>query len=233
MVALVERFRAFSRVDAHVEPMRLPPVPATLMQHVVWAGVGEKIQVDGRYAGGSAFLTWLADLKRHGLEPVVESLAPQELAQARESTSDGQSGDAYLEFLEMSRRRHVEAAELGASDLHVLQREDHAEFQLRIDGELWTVPEWELNAAQGEAFVRATCVGLATVKEPTFNPLEFQEAQISGNKLPETDIESVRITRGPAYPIEAGGGVMVNRLQPRRHTATLTAKWRHGPATIP
>ncbi|POH85276.1 type II secretion system protein E [Ralstonia pickettii] len=221
MVALVERFRAFSRVDAHVEPMRLPPVPATLMQHVVWAGVGEKIQVDGRYAGGSAFLTWLADLKRHGLEPVVESLAPQELAQARESTSDGQSGDAYLEFLEMSRRRHVEAAELGASDLHVLQREDHAEFQLRIDGELWTVPEWELNAAQGEAFVRATCVGLATVKEPTFNPLEFQEAQISGNKLPETDIESVRITRGPAYPIEAGGGVMVNRLQPRRHTATL------------
>ncbi|MDP1244264.1 hypothetical protein, partial [Klebsiella pneumoniae] len=83
---------------------------------------GEKIQVDGRYAGGSAFLTWVADLKRHGIHPVVESVAPQELAQARESTTEGQAGDKYLEFLEMSRKRHVEAAELGASDLHVLQR---------------------------------------------------------------------------------------------------------------
>lgn len=216
-MALVERLRAFSRFDAAIEPARLPPLPETLLQHVVWPGEGEKIQVDGRYAGGSAFLTWIADLRRHGLDPVVESVAPQELVQARESTSDGQAGDAYLEFLEMSRKRHVEASELGASDLHVLQRDDHAEFQLRIDGELWSVPEWELDPTQGEAFVRATCVGLATVKEPTFNPLEFQDAQISGSKLPETDIESVRITRGPAYPTEAGGGVMVNRLQPRRH----------------
>ncbi|MGC8213234.1 ATPase, T2SS/T4P/T4SS family [Ralstonia pseudosolanacearum] len=222
-MGLVERLKAFSRFefarfDAPVDSGRMPPLPSTLRAHVVWDGEGEKIQVDGRYAGGSAFLTWVADLKRHGMHPVVESVAPQELAQARESTAEGQAGDKYLEFLEMSRKRHVEAAELGASDLHVLQRDDHAEFQLRIDGELWSVPEWELDADQGEAFVRATCVGLATVKEPTFNPLEFQDAQVSGNKLPETDIESVRITRGPAYPIEAGGGVMVNRLQPRRHT---------------
>ncbi|MBB6592749.1 Flp pilus assembly complex ATPase component TadA [Ralstonia solanacearum] len=216
-MALVERLKAFSRFDAALEPARLPPLPETLQQHVVWEGEGKKIQVDGRYAGGSAFLTWIADLRRHGLDPVVESVAPQELVQALESTTDGQAGDAYLEFLEMSRKRHVEASELGASDLHVLQREDHAEFQLRIDGELWTVPEWELDPTQGKAFVRATCVSLATVKEATFNPMAFQEAQISGSKLPETDTESVRITRGPAYPTEAGGGVMVSRLQPRRH----------------
>ncbi len=114
MVALVERFRAFSRVDAHVEPMRLPPVPATLMQHVVWAGVGEKIQVDGRYAGGSAFLTWLADLKRHGLEPVVESLAPQELAQARESTSEDLDGLILL--LASDQSDFINGAVINADD---------------------------------------------------------------------------------------------------------------------
>ncbi|WP_373380345.1 ATPase, T2SS/T4P/T4SS family [Cupriavidus nantongensis] len=59
--------------------------------------------------------------------------------------------------------------------------------------------------------------GLATVKAATYNPLDVQDAQIAGDALPGTGLSSVRIVRGPAYPVESGGGFLVARLQYREH----------------
>lgn len=198
---------------------KLPAVPVTMHPHVVFQPEAGTVHVDGRYAGAAAFLTWLEDIRAAGFEAAVEPVTPQELAHLKErvGSQEGNEKKAYLDNLELSRRRHMDAAALGAEDLHVLQRERHTEFQLRIDGELWTVPDWELTPEQGATFVRATCSGLATVKIENFSVNEYQDAQIAGSALPGMGITSVRIARGPCYPMEADGAFMINRLQYHRH----------------
>lgn len=214
------------------ELQAMPSVPAMLLDHVLFGQEPGVVYVDGRYAGAAAFLTWADDVRAAGFAIDVRVSAPQELAELRGATSDAKrADDAHLDMLALSKRRHADAAALGASDMHVLIRDNHTEVQLRIDGELWAVPEWEMTTAQGEAFVRATCSGLATVKPANFNPLEFQDAQIAGSKLDQAGVSSVRVTRGPAYPNEAGGAFMVSRVQYRRLSiATADRRGRLAPS---
>jgi type II secretory ATPase GspE/PulE/Tfp pilus assembly ATPase PilB-like protein len=73
---------------------------------------------------------------------------------------------------------------------------------------------YEMRPEEGDALARAFYNGLATVREDgTFNPLDFQNAQIAGDALPGLNLSSVRIVRGPSYPSQAGGGFMIARLQ--------------------
>ncbi|MCC5307809.1 hypothetical protein LMO65_14365, partial [Staphylococcus aureus] len=67
---------------------------------------------------------------------------------------------------------------------------------------------------EGEAYIRSMYTGLSSVKEAIYTPFEFQDAQINGSDLPGSGLASVRIIRGPAYPVETGGGFLVARLQP-------------------
>lgn len=173
------------------------------------------VHVDARQFGSSPFQTWLEDLHRIGITPKVMRVSPQELADARQASAG--DDDVDLATLTLARRLLTDAAFMDASDVHIHLREHHTEIQIRVLGDLRSVTNasYSMGRAEGEALIRATLAGLATVRA-TYHPLEFQDAQIAGDQLPDTGLTSVRLVRGPSFPKEAGGGFMVARLQYRR-----------------
>lgn len=175
------------------------------------------IYVDARHFGTPRFLTWEAKVRRSGAAPQVRKVSAQELAVLRQQRGSGQQQDADLQTLSLARRLVADCAALIASDIHVLVREHHTEIQVRVQGDLRTVGALSMRREEGERLVRAMYTGLATVKAATYNPLDVQDAQIAGDALPGTGLSSVRIVRGPAYPVESGGGFLVARLQYREH----------------
>lgn len=171
------------------------------------------VHVDVRHAATAAFLTWITDLQRCGARPEVHRLSADELealriAQRVQAAED----EAGLATLMEARRMFTEAVALGASDFVLLVRETHAEVQLRIKGDYRVVNEYTRRPEEGEALARAIYTGLATVKDATYNPREFQDAQIHGNAFPRSGIESIRIIRGPNYPTE-NCSFLIARLQ--------------------
>lgn len=178
---------------------------------------GCDIYVDARHFGTPRLLTWEAKLRRAGAAPQLRKVSAQELAVLRQQRGSGQQQDTDLQTLTLARRLFADCAVLVASDIHILVREDHTEIQVRIKGDLRTVSALSMRREEGERLNRAICTGLATVKAATYNPLEVQDAQIAGDALPGTGLSSVRIVRGPAYPVESGGSFLVARLQYREH----------------
>ena len=178
---------------------------------------GCEIYVDARHFGTPRFLTWEAKLRRSGAAPQVRKVSAQELSVLRQQRGTGLLQDADLHTLSLARRLIADCAVLVASDIHILVREHHTEIQVRVKGDLRTVAALSMRREEGERLIRAMYTGLATVKAATYNPLDVQDAQIAGDALPGTGLSSVRIVRGPAYPVESGGGFLVARLQYREH----------------
>jgi len=175
------------------------------------------IYVDARHFGTPRLLTWESRLRRGGAAPQMRKVSAQELAVLRQQRGSGQQLDTDLQTLTLARRLISDCAALIASDIHILVRDDHTEIQVRIKGDLRTVSALSMRREEGERLIRAIYTGLATVKAATYNPLDVQDAQIAGDALPGTGLSSVRIVRGPAYPVEGGGGFLVARLQYREH----------------
>ncbi|WP_316157487.1 GspE/PulE family protein [Cupriavidus sp. BIC8F] len=178
---------------------------------------GCEIYVDARHFGTPRFLTWEAKLRRSGAAPQVRKVSAQELSVLRQQRGTGLLQDADLHTLSLARQLIADCAVLVASDIHILVREHHTEIQVRVKGDLRTVAALSMRREEGERLIRAMYTGLATVKAATYNPLDVQDAQIAGDVLPSTGLSSVRIVRGPAYPVESGGGFLVARLQYREH----------------
>ncbi|BAP89105.1 putative type IV secretion apparatus, ATPase component [Burkholderiales bacterium GJ-E10] len=190
-------------------------LPASIRPHAVLVNGGEEVVVDDRYQWHPALLSWLLVRQSGtGRRPAVTTVSARELAghrdQAVANTNESHE-DASLGTLRAARQLLTEAAKVRASDVHVLIREKFAEVQLRVKDDLSSIRT--MNRSEGEALIRAACVGLASVKDAMYRPYEFQSAQIEGGSLPGSGLSSVRIIRGPAYPIERGGGFMVARLQ--------------------
>lgn len=103
------------------------------------------------------------------------------------------------------------AAKYRASDIHFMNRGQHCEIQIVVKGGLRVLSRKQQQS--GEALMRAIYQGLAKVRDSSFQELEFQNAQIPGDVLPNTGLSSVRIVRGPCYPESMGGAFMTMRLQ--------------------
>ena len=186
-----------------------------------------EIHVDARHAGSPLFLTWLGDLARTGANPKILKVSAQDLETVRQAQNlRGVTDEVDMTTLNLARRIFTDSAAMGASDIHVLVRETYAEIQIRLKGDLKVAKNFTMRREEGEALVRAIYTGLATVKQSTYNPLKFQDAQIHGDALPDTQLYGVRIIRGPDYPVEAGCSFMVARLQygPEVKTSSVTAR---------
>lgn len=171
------------------------------------------IYLDSRYMGMAAALTWISDIKR--IDPNVEVIAvdAREISVLRNQQAQGYGAERVgFDNLSLARQVLIDCAAVGATDLHVLQKEDHVELQVRVKNDLMTMRNVVLSKEGGDRFVRAMVTGLATVKPDTFNPLEVQDAQILGTSLPGTGLLSIRIIRGPMNPVELGGAFLVARL---------------------
>lgn len=190
------------------------------------------VHIDARHAGNPLFLTWLEDVRHAGVMPEIRTVTAQELESRRQAEAMGSVADERnLNTLNLARRIFAESAAIGASDIHMLVRQSHAEVQIRVKGDLKVVTNLSMRREEGEALVRATYTGLSTVKQSTYNPLDFQDAQISGEALPDSGLSGVRIIRGPAYPVEAGGGFMVARLQYGQQAPGARVRPARSPAT--
>ena len=193
-----------------------------------------EIHVDARHSGTPPFLTWLGDLSRKGVVPKVHKVSAQDLEALRQAQSGrGAQDEADLMTLSLARRIFVDSAAMGASDMCVLVREKYAEVQLRLKGDYKVAKNFTMRREEGEALVRAIYTGLATVKQSTYNPRTFQDAQIHGDALPDTGLSSVRIIRGPMYPLEAGCSFMVARLQYGRDRSVMPAAARPIDVRVP
>jgi type II secretory ATPase GspE/PulE/Tfp pilus assembly ATPase PilB-like protein len=184
--------------------------------------------VDKRTATDPLFLTWVERNQFAGfaIKQVIVDLA--EVMQLRDR--DGQRyierdtdeegyenrGDA-LELIEC-------AAYYRASDIHFLLRGQHAEVLLTVNNDLRQFREFQQDKAL--LLVRAIWQGLVTTGDSQWRDYDRQNAQVTGDKLnPDTGVTSIRIVRGPMFPVAQGGQFMVLRLQ---YSNTVQAERRAG-----
>ncbi|GBQ33668.1 type II secretion system protein PilB [Acidocella aminolytica 101 = DSM 11237] len=195
----------------------LPALPDHLSEFIAIDSATLKLYVEPRRKADPLLLTWLDRCRQRGVKFDVVALDLDEIVEWRRnglrpvvrSTTSG--NDAALENREAAMNILARGASYTASDIHILLRGSHTEVQFRVKGELRVAER--LTQEEGEAIIRAFYQGIAVVKDASFTPLETQNAQISGPIVQEYGPSSVRIVRGPAHPVEAGGGFMVLRLQ--------------------
>ncbi|MEB8512781.1 hypothetical protein OW717_01835, partial [Acidithiobacillus ferriphilus] len=195
----------------------LPALPDHLAEFIAVDHAVHKLYVEPRRKTDPLLLTWLDRCRQRGVRFEVVALDLDEIVEWRRNgfrpnlRSPVTSGDAALENREAAMAMLARGASYTASDIHILLRGSHCEVQFRVKGELRVAER--LTQDEGEAIIRAFYQGIAVVKDASFTPLETQNAQISGPIVQEFGLSSVRIVRGPAHPVEAGGGFMVLRLQ--------------------
>lgn len=102
------------------------------------------------------------------------------------------------------------AAEHNASDIRIRVREHDAVVYFHIDGE--DRLKTSMSAVDGRRMLRAIYVGLA-IGDSQYYDDRHQAANISGSKFPRTsEIMSIRVQKGPCFPLDKGGETMVLRL---------------------
>lgn len=205
-------------------PRPLLPLPASLVDKVAVDRAARAIYVDHRCAGDPQLLTWQDRNRSAGIVLHIKPCDVDEVAKYRASGMRVASTDDD----ELAVRNHAieiiaTAAQYGASDIHIMMRGDYSEFQIVVKGGLRVLNR--LTQAEGQALVRSIYQGIAKVRSASYNPLEFQNAQIPGDVLPaDTGLSSIRIIRGPSYPLAKDGAFMTLRLQ---YSMTGQGRKRH------
>lgn len=207
----------------------LPPLPVHIADYIAMDHEAKRLYVEPRRKTDPLLMTWLDRCLKQGIEFQVIPVELDEIVSRQGNNISLFNGgvadsDDKLDNHKAALNLLSVASNYRASDIHILLRGSFTEVQCRIKGELRVLTR--LSQGEGEAIVRAFYQGIAVVKDATFQPLQVQNAQISGNILNDYGLSSVRIVRGPSYPVEEGGGFMVLRLQ-YRDTGTAQAKPVH------
>ncbi|WP_186261414.1 GspE/PulE family protein [Burkholderia gladioli] len=215
-----------ARTPTQSEASHLPDLPVDLHRHVIAVEENErqvKIYVNEREKMSGPFLSWQRSVEHAGFVCEVEPVTVARLQQLRllrpNQTRDEDGGK---DMLQRASRLFVLAGAAEVSDVTVVQGEHDTRVIVRLDDGLWVAEgatgEYSMFADDGTRFARAIYNGLATNKkaeDATYDPRAFQYAQIPGDALPGAGLQNVRILRGPSDPIDAGGGFLAARLQPR------------------
>ena len=193
--------------------VELLPLPIVLADRVAIDRITSTVYVDSRYASDPLLLTWQARNKSAGVQLVIKPMDVDEVAKLRAGgmrIADDVDIDMQVRANAIDIIR--EAAAYGASDIHFMMRGEYTEVQIVVKGGLRVLAR--KSQVEGEALTRAIYQGLAKTRDASYNPLEFQNAQIPGDALPpDAGLTSVRIVRGPCYPQSQDGAFMTMRLQ--------------------
>ena len=189
-----------------VEQVQAVVAAQTLLIHVEWNTFSTP-----------AFITWAEDLKKRGFRLQIERVPAKDLLDMRDQLGSdlaSQDDDRNLDQVEKAIELFLSAAKIRASDIKITVGVRDAEVQIRSRGDYLVSETWSMNRDAGERLIRAIFVGLATVKPGSYNPLDFQDAQITARlKLPGSGLESIRLIRGPKYPSDQKCSFMFARLQ--------------------
>lgn len=213
--------------DREPENQRSIPVPPSALKRFVvypdYVSATEllTVYVDARHVGTAPYLTWFQDLCRVHPNVKIQQRSAQELEELRQefASRHKREEEKDQQTLNKAWRLFADCAEIGATDMHLLIGEQTAQIQVRVKGELKVVENHSMYRDEGEALARSIYSGLATVRDNAYKPLEFQNAQIKGSVFPGAGLSSIRIIRGPSYPVEEGGAFLIAWLQGERTTA--------------
>lgn len=188
-------------------------LPLSIADRVAVDQMSLTVYADRRYAGDPLLLTWQDRNKSNGVILLIKPVDVDEVAKLRA----GGMRIADDVDVDMMVRGHAidiirQAAAYGASDIHFMMRGEHAEIQVVVKGGLRVLAR--KSQEEGEALTRAIYQGIAKTRDASYNPMDFQNAQIPGDALPpDAGLTSVRIVRGPCYPQSQDGAFMTMRLQ--------------------
>ncbi len=194
----------------------LPAVPESLEGSVLIDGC--MVYTTKEKATDAILLSWFRRCRRANPKAqliIEDHQAFGELQQAQAARGPQGYGQLAAEDslnIERARQLLQRATEFGASDVHVLLRSNFTEVQVRIKGHLKVLER--LTAEDGRLLERTLFQGFDTTRDASFNPGEFQNAQIVGAGV-HPSLTGIRLVRGPAYPAEKGGGFVIGRLQYR------------------
>lgn len=197
---------------APVKPTMLP-IPMQLLDKIAIDHANGHVYVDRRAAGDPNLLTWQDRNKSNGLVFLIKPAEVDEVAKLREGGMRvSESGDDDLLVRNHAIEIITTAGKYNASDIHIMMRGNYTEIQIVVDGGLLVLKR--INQEEGAALSRAIYQGIAKTRDSSYEPLQFQSAQIPGDALPNNiGVSSVRIIRGPCYPQDSGGAFMTMRLQ--------------------
>lgn len=190
------------------------PLPIALMDKVALDVKNNAVYVDRRVAGDPALLTWQDRNRSIGISIHIKPSDVDEVAKLRDSGMRTVAKEGEDDLLV---RKHAieiieEASKYSVSDIHLMMRGSYSEVQIVVKGGLRVLKR--LTHAEGEAISRAIYQGIAKVRDSSYNPLSFQNAQIPGDVLPpHISVSSIRIVRGPCYPADKNGAFMTMRMQ--------------------
>lgn len=201
------------RNEQSTRSVPLIPLPSSLVEKVALDRVNKLLFVDRRHAGDPQLLTWQDRNRSNGnilhIKPCdVDEVARYRAGGMRAGTEEDEDLVVRNRALEILSR----AAQYRASDVHFMLRGAYTEVQVVIKGDLRVLERF--SQAEGEGIVRSIYQGIATIRDDSYKPLEFQNAQVSADDLPSnTGLSSTRVVRGPAYPQAQDGAFMTIRLQ--------------------
>lgn len=190
----------------------LPVLPASFVEISAVDVKNDTIYVLKKTAGDPLFMSWHREARIAGYQLKIAIAGLDEISRFRDA---GLRVDNSVDDEQKFKLRAIDiitkAAAYKCSDIHFMLRGSFAEIQFTINGELKVFEK--VTQDEGENITRSIFQGLSNVRL-SFKPLEYQDAQISGDDLPSiTGLTSVRIVRGPSYPSDKGGAFMTLRLQ--------------------
>jgi len=186
-------------------------LPESLLDLIAYDAANKTVFTDRRTAGNPLLLSWRERLAARGTDLRIIPTDADTVAKLRASGMRVcENSEVDMVVRDRALGIIMEAATYGASDLHLMMRGGYTEIQLVVKGELRVLDR--LPQAEGVSLGRAIYQGIARTRDASYNPLEFQNAQIPGDVLPQDcGLSSIRIVRGPCYPLD--GEFMTLRLQ--------------------
>ena len=171
------------------------------------------VYVSVAYAGHPLFLTWITSNRDRGRTINVQPVGVEEIADYRSRfSSPTPRADLDLAFRSQAIDMLRQAAAYRASDMHIRINGAYGEVQIVVKGELRVLQR--LTHQAGEALIRVLYQGVARTKSDSLKPTEYQNAQIPGDVFgDDVGVTSIRVVRGPCYPVADGGQFMTLRLQ--------------------
>lgn len=217
-------------------PPTLPPFPAHMVKHIVIDHSARHLYVEPRRKSDPLLMSWIDRCRQQGIFYKIIPSELDEIIDRQEKIASSSKTIDKDEIVDLKNRESALniltlGASYRASDIHILVNGTYTEIQCRIKGELRILTR--LSQEEGHSIIRSFYQGIAVVKDSSFQPLQIQNAQISGPVLHDTDLSSVRIVCGPSYPVEDGGGFMILRLQYRDTTKSRSGSVALNPLPYP
>lgn len=216
------------------EQVKLPKIPEKLWDGIFVDYEDLKLYSDKEHFTNPLMQSWIANCKIRGANFSWTEMSIDEVQKLKQEKGRGKDVSSYMDD-RGTRNKAIDllktGAEYGASDIHMIINGKFTEIQFRIKGALKHYETWRANV--GDAVIKSLYQGIATVRDSSFNPREFQNAQISGEEIAPMNMTSVRLVRGPSFPVEEDAGFCVMRLQYNEHHKPKTNLKRLEPPKKP